>query len=375
MNIVHVSALYHPFLGGLEVAVQKVAENQAILGHNVYVLTSDQYFADGQRVEQLNGVEVHRISSLKLHYPFLIVPIEEVNTLLKEADVVHGWGHTYYFAYRMLAKAKKLGKFTATYFIGVDYLKQHYNPLIRSFGFKYQESITRRTVKVSDLALVTNEYERDILEKKYSIKSIVLPHGVDALYFKTPNLAKSFREKYKVDGRIIAYIGRIHPTKGLDLLVRAFIEVSRTEPDVILLIAGKGDMRYLEKCINLAKKFSMEDKVRYLGYLSEKDKIGLIDSSEFVILPSRHAGESYPLIIDEVKARGKPLVVTNYGALPNMVVNFVEGMVVNADVSSLSRGIKYVLSNSRSFQVLSKLYAWSEVAEKLVTLYKEYSIL
>jgi glycosyltransferase involved in cell wall biosynthesis len=143
---------------------------------------------------------------------------------------------------------------------------------------------------------------------------------------------------------------------------------------VILLIAGSGDVKYLDKCVNLANKFRLGDKVKYLGYLSEEDKIGLIDASEFVVIPSRHAGESYPLIIDEVKARGKPLIVTNYGALPNRVVNSIEGIVVNADASSLARSIEYALSNSRSFKVLSKPYTWSEVAEKLLTIYEEITV-
>jgi glycosyltransferase involved in cell wall biosynthesis len=371
MNIVHISTLYFPFLGGLEVAVQKIAENQAKLGHNVSILTSNQYASDRCKVEQFNGVKVYRIGSLGLHYPFLTVPVEEVNDLLKEADVIHGWGHTYYFVYRILTKAKKLGKPTVTYFIGVDYLKHHYNPLIRFFGFRYQKSITKRMVKVTDLALVTNDYEKNILEKKYGIESTVLPHGVSVQYFETPNMARSFRERYGVEGKIVAYIGRIHPTKGLDLLIKAFIEVVKHESDVVLLIAGKGDIKYLDKCINLAKRFGVEDKVRYIGYLSEEDKIGLIDASEFVVIPSRHSGESYPLIIDEVKAREKPLIVTNHGALPNRIVNSIEGVVVNANVSSLARGIRYALSNSKSFKVLSNLYTWSEIAEKLVTIYKD----
>jgi glycosyltransferase involved in cell wall biosynthesis len=369
MNIVHISTLYFPFLGGLEVAVQKIAENQAKLGHDVNVLTSNQYASDRCKVEQLNGVKVHRIGSIRLHYPFLTVPIEEVNDLLKEADVIHGWGHTYYFVYRILTKAKKLGKPTVTYFIGVDYLKHHYNPLIRFTGFRYQKSITKRMVKVTDLALVTNDYEKNILEKEYGIESTILPHGVSELYFKTPDMARSFREKYKIEGKIIAYIGRIHSTKGLDLLIKAFREVAKHEADVVLLIAGKGDIKYLNKCINLANKFGIGDKVKYLGYLSEEDKIGLIDASEVVVIPSRHSGESYPLIVDEVKARGKPLVVTDYGALPNRIVNSIEGVVVNANVNSLARGIRYALFNSRSFKILTNLYTWTEIAEKLITIY------
>jgi len=194
---------------------------------------------------------------------------------------------------------------------------------------------------------------------------------VDAQYFETPNMARSFREKYGVEGRIVAYIGRIHPTKGLDLLIRAFIEVVKYESDAVLLIAGKGDVKYLNKCINLARRFSIEDKVKYLGYLSEEDKIGLIDASEFIVIPSRHTGESYPLIIDEAKARGKPLVVTSYGALPHRIKDLVEGVVVDADVDSLARGIKYALSNVNSFRVLEVPHTWSDVAERLITIYEE----
>ena len=371
MEIVHVSTLYYPFVGGLEVAVQRVAEGQAKLGHEVQVLTSNCY-TEGQRgVSELNGVLVHRVVSLKLRYPFLTIPLEGAEGALRRAEVVHGWGHNYYFVYKMLARAKELGKPTVAYFIGVDYLKRHYDPLMRFFGSRYQELITKKMVKVSDLALVTNEYEGMVLEEKYGKKPMVLPHGVDELYFKIPNMARRFREKYGVEGRIVAYIGRIHPTKGLDLLIKAFGEVSRAEPDVTLLIAGKGDAKYFEKCMNLARRSGLEGKVRYLGYLPEEDKIGLIDASEFIVIPSRHAGESYPIVIDEAKARGKPLVVTSYGALPHRVKDLVEGVVVDADVDSLARGIKYALSNVNSFRVLEVPRTWSDVAERLMTIYEE----
>ncbi|MEM4005191.1 MAG: glycosyltransferase, partial [Desulfurococcaceae archaeon] len=134
--------------------------------------------------------------------------------------------------------------------------------------------------------------------------------------------------------------------------------------------AGKGDARYLKKCMKLVRVLGLENRVKYLGYISEEDKIGLIDSSEFVVIPSRHAGESYPLIVDEVKARGKPLVVTSYGALPHRIINLVEGIVVNADIHSLARGLHYALQNQYSFRITSRPLTWKEVADKLLNLYQ-----
>ncbi|MEM1983582.1 MAG: glycosyltransferase family 4 protein [Sulfolobales archaeon] len=370
MRIAHISTLYHPFVGGLEFAVQQVAEEQAKLGHEVLVITSDASGAP-RGIETINGVTIVRVKSVKSRYPYFIIPKEFPREALKGIDVFHGWSHTYYFVYELSKYSKSvLRKPLALYFVGVDYLRKHFNPVIRLLGYQYQRAITKRFIDLVDLAIVTNDYERRALRERYGLESVVLPHGVNEQYLKTPNMENYFRSKYGVGGRVIAYIGRIHPTKGLDLLIKAFAEVSKKEPDVVLVIAGKGDARYLKKCMKLVKALSLESKVKYLGYISEVDKIGLIDSSEFIVIPSRHAGESYPLVVDEVKARGKPLVVTNYGALPHRIIQPVEGLVVNADVHSLARGLLYALLNKCSFRILSRPLTWREVAEKLLNLYQ-----
>jgi len=366
LKIAHVSTLFYPFIGGLEKAVQRVAEEQAKLGHEVYVITSHIYAEDRPKAER-GLINIIRVDSWKNPYPYLIIPREIPEDILKSVDIVIGWGHTYYFVYRIIKEAKeKFKKVVGVYFIGVDYLRHHYNPLFRVLGYQYQKWITKRLAKVVDIAFATNEFERELLKERYSLEASMLPHGVDDIYFKLPDMANQFREKYGIKGRIIAYIGRIHPTKGLDLLIKAFAKISEAEPDLILVIAGKGDSRYLRKCLGIAKKLGIGDKVRYLGYLPEEDKIGLIDASEIIVIPSRHAGENYSILTDEVKARKKPLVVTNYGALPYRVRNMIEGVVVNADVESLVRGIKWALDNLHIFKVVEAPQTWSEIAKKLI---------
>jgi glycosyltransferase involved in cell wall biosynthesis len=371
MKIVYISTLFypHPNVGGIEKAVKEISYEQAKMGHEVHIITSSHRLRNKRNQETYYGVTIHIVKSLQIHYPQLTIPLEFPSKIISQADIICGWDPTYYFVYKLTKISKKMNKPVAVYFLGVDSLRRHYNPIIRFIGRKYEEMVNMNIAN-ADLALVTNDYEKNILKERYGIESTVLPHGVDAQYFEMPNMERSFRRKYRVEGRIIAYIGRIHPTKGLDLLIRAFIEVVKHESEVTLLIAGKGDVKYLDKCMNLVKKFGVENKVKYLGYLSEEDKIGLIDASEFVVIPSRHSGESYPLVIDEVKARGKPLVVTNYGTLPNRIVNYIEGIVVNADANSLAKGIEYALSNSRSFRILMKPYTWNKIAEKLLALYE-----
>ena len=366
LKIVHVPTLFSPCVGGIEIASQKIAEEQAKLGHEVYVVTSDACIENRPRIER-NLITIVRVKSWNILYPNIvnfITPKEIPVNILKDADVVVGWGHTFYFVYKVLNEAKKVRTSITLYFIGVDYLRHHHSPTFRLFGYQYQKFLTKRLAKIVDIAFTTNEMEKELLKERYGLDSYVLPHGVDEMYFTLPNMARYFRGKYGIDGRIVGYISRIHPAKGLDLLIKAFAKISSLDKDFILAVAGKGDMRYLKKCLNVAKKLGIANRVRYVGYLSEEDKIGLIDASDVIVLPSRHAGESYPLIIEEVKARGKPLVVTNYGLLPFRVKNMVEGVVVNADVDSLAEGIRFALDYIDSFKVAELPRRWKNIAKE-----------
>jgi glycosyltransferase involved in cell wall biosynthesis len=372
MRILHVSTLYEcDNVGGLELAVKKVAEAQARLGHEVMVLARDCKSHSHSLLKEVNRVEIYRIKSFSVYSPYLTFPLESFDDeVFKSVDIVHGWGgQNYYFVYKALKKAKDFDKRTVNYFIGVDYLRYHYNPFMRFFGYLYQKNLTKRVSKLVDLALVTNEYEKYILEKIYKKKAIVLSHGVDEIYINTPNLAQLFRERYKIpeSSKIIAYIGRIHKTKGLDILIRSFQKIAEEIKDVELIIAGKGDPTYLNRCLKIAKKLNINKKIRYLGFISEEDKIGLIDAADVVVLPTRHAGESYPLIMDEVRARRKKLLVFSVNpsiASYNFVIP-VEGME-----DLITKILEALEFKNNKLKDHSKPLLWDEIALKLVNLYE-----
>ena len=341
MHVVHISHSYYPVLGGKERALQRLTEELVKLGHEVHIITAIHGAEHRPREEVLNGVYIHRVRSWKLCYPDLMIPREAPRDVIERADIVHGWSQNSYFTYKVCREAKKLGKPVIMYFLGVDYLKHHYNPFIRLFGYPYQKWITKKIVKITDLALVTNEYEKKLLKEKYGINAVVLPHGIDEIYLRLPNMAKYFRERYSIESRIIAYVGRLHPTKGLDLLIKAFAEVVKQVPDTILVVAGKGDEKYLKECMKLAKKLGIENKIKYLDYVPENDKIALIDVAEVIVLPSKHAGESYPLIISEVIARQKMIITTCKGTLPYLGESII---VVEPRVHSLANTIIHLLT-------------------------------
>jgi len=374
LRIVHVSTLFSPFVGGLEIAVQKVAEEQAKFGHKVYVITSDAFAEDRPKVEE-GIITVLRVRSWKNPYPYLIKPKEAPEEILREADIVFGWGHTYYFVYDILKKAKiKYKKPTVQYFIGVDYLKHHYNLLIKIIGYQYQKLLTKKFIKIINLALVTNEYEKRILKEKYNIDAVVVPHGIDEKYLKLPNMADIFREKYNIDGKIIAFIGRIHPTKGVELLINAFAQVVKKVPDTLLVIAGVGDEKYLRKCLKMASNLKIRERIKYIGRIPEEDKIALIDASEIIVLPTKHAGESYPLLVNEVLARRRRFIITRGSIASKWIEESGIGIVTDADPRSLAQAIVNELERGVTVTKNVKIPTWKDVASELLELIRCYEL-
>jgi len=369
MKIVHVFHNYYPVLGGLERAIQSLAEELAKMGHEVHVITSRFGAESRPREELINGVYVHRVKALRLHFPDLTIPVDLLKRVLKDADIIICWSQNSYFTYKICKYAKEIGKKLVVYFIGVDYLEHHYNALIRVLGRLYQKLITRKIVNLTDIALVTNNDEKRLLRERYSIDAIVLPHGIDEAYLKLP-MTDNFKKKYGAEGSIVAFIGRIHPTKGLDLLIKAFIEVATKVPNTVLVIAGSGDEKYLEKCMRLAERLGVKERVKYVGRISEEDKIALIDASDVIVLPTRHAGESYPLLVNEVLARGRRLIMTRGSIASKWVEESGIARVVNAEPRELAQAIidelKLENDSAKSIRKSVKILTWRDIAYRLL---------
>jgi glycosyltransferase involved in cell wall biosynthesis len=372
VKIVHIHHHFWPVVGGLERVIQSIAEELVKLGHENLVVTSKIDAKDRPSEEVINGIYIHRVKALRLYFQDLTIPMEIPIRVLKEADVIICWSQSSYFVYKVCREAKKLGRFLAVQFLGVDYLKYHYNPLLRMPGYIYQKLITKEMSDLADIALVTNEYERSLLKEEYGLDAVVVPHGIAEVYLELPGMDEGFRRKYNVKGKIVAFIGRIHPTKGLDLLIKAFAEVAMKVSGAVLIIAGSGDERYLGKCLKLARILGVEEKVKYIGYISEEDKIALIDASDTVVLPTKHAGESYPLLINEVLARGKKLIITRGNIASRWIEESGIAKVVNPDPQELAQAIIDELNSESNTEIDSnktvKILTWRDIAYKLLEL-------
>jgi glycosyltransferase involved in cell wall biosynthesis len=125
----------------------------------------------------------------------------------------------------------------------------------------------------------------------------------------------------KADGPVVL-VARLHPLKGIDVLLRAAVGMVRAEPDFRLEIAGDGAHRpELER---LADELGLRAHVRFLGEM--RDVAGLLSRARLFVLPSYSEGVSLTLL--EAMAVGLPVVATRVGGNPEVVVPGETGVLV-----------------------------------------------
>ncbi|MEM2153031.1 MAG: glycosyltransferase family 4 protein [Nitrososphaerota archaeon] len=377
MKIVHTYHSYYPVLGGLEKVVQKLAEEQAKLGHEVHVITSYSSAKDSPAEEELNNVYVHRVKAWRLHYPDLTIPRGLNESLLKEADVVHAHSQNSLFNMIIVKRAKSMGAKIAIHFMAVNAFKDHPSVLVRSLGPMYGEWMVKEALKVADLKLVKSFRDMMILRDIFEVKANDLhyvPDGVNEELLTMPSLESEFRRRYNLNDDIVLFIGRLHPLKGIEVLLKAIPYVIREKQNVKFVFIGPGNPK---RYIRIANKLGIGDRALFLGFVDEHTKMGTIDSSVCLVLPSIcDYVEVYPMVISEAWARGKPVVASSVGGISYRVKHMVNGILVPPkDPKALAEAIlklleDRMLATKMGLEGKRELKTWSEVASVLVNLYK-----
>ena len=123
--------------------------------------------------------------------------------------------------------------------------------------------------------------------------------------------------------RILLYLGRLHPKKGLDTLLDAFHKLSSEKE--ILVIAGPVDEKdpFHRKLKN--KSIRLGDRVVWAGMLEGREKWGALGCADALILPSHQ--ENYGMVVAEALSVGLPTYISNKVNLWREVINYKAGVV------------------------------------------------
>jgi glycosyltransferase involved in cell wall biosynthesis len=376
MNVVHIHHHYYPVVGGLERAIQGLAEELAKLGHEVHVLTSS-FGAEGRPEEEvINGVHVHRVKGLRFGFPDLTYPLHYPSKVLRNADLVHGHSQNSLFVIKMVERAKKLGVKVVLHFMAIDSLKDHPNFLVRPLAFYYGKRNTRKALKLADMPLVRSIRDLEILGESYGVEAQYLPDAVPEHYFTVEKAnPNKFRERFRIgQEKLFLYVGRVHKLKGPHVLVEAMKHLGK---DYAAVFIGP-DGGYLEKTLSLARRLGVEDRIYYLGYVDEETKIEALDSAVALVLPSiTDYVEVYPMVISEAWARERPVIASKVGGVPYRVKQGVNGLLVDPlNPKALAEAMARLAEDEELAEEMGKngrreVFSWREIAKKSVQLYEQ----
>lgn len=123
-------------------------------------------------------------------------------------------------------------------------------------------------------------------------------------------LSQAFLSEYpELSGkRILLFLGRIHPKKGCDLLLRAFANIATEQPDLRLVFAGPDSDGYQEELEKIAQSKGVQDRVIWTGMLSGDQKYGAFYASDAFVLPSHQ--ENFGIAVAEALSCGAPVLIS-----------------------------------------------------------------
>jgi glycosyltransferase involved in cell wall biosynthesis len=223
--------------------------------------------------------------------------------------------------------------------------------------------LTRYFYTHADAIVTYGEHVRQfLLELGVADERIfVTKHAVDnELYSKdvSPTELAKLRRKLDISSnqKVVLYLGRLVPEKGLDFLIEAFARLDRD--DTALVIVGTGSERQrLEK---LVKKKSLDDQIRFTGYVAPQKTVLYYALAYVYVLPSittERFKEPWGLVVNEAFNQGVPVIATDAvgAAAGGLLQNKKEGFIVpEQDSITLSNKLEEILDNPEQRKVFSQ---------------------
>jgi D-inositol-3-phosphate glycosyltransferase len=259
----------------------------------------------------------------------------------------------------------------------------------------YRVDGERKVIQFADRLVVATPAEQSQLEFLYRTdtrKMVTIPPGVDTSHFY-PIPADEAKAVIGVPpkDRLLLFVGRIEPLKGVDTLIRAMAYVHENElltdcpdcPHYLAVIGGdpnlsnqdmSGEMARLK---NLCEELGIGDTVIFLGKRSQDSLPYYYSAAEVVIVPSHY--ESFGMVALEAMACGTPVVASQVGGLAFLVQDGVTGYVVpDGDPAALGDRLAQLILNPDLRQKLGEQatfyaqdYAWENITSRMKTLYND----
>ncbi len=217
-------------------------------------------------------------------------------------------------------------------------LEPSFLPIVR-YALERSDSITAVSMHLREKTLQNFTCRRDIE---------VIPNFVDTEQYKR-NTNGAIKQKLAPNNeKIIAHISNFRKVKRVTDVVRVFKEIS-DKIDAKLLMIGDGPEA--SQAENLCREFGLCSKVRFLGQQSGLPEI--LSAVDLFLLPSQ--SESFGLSALEAMSCGVPVIASNIGGIPEVVVHGETGYVAEmGDTERMGRYAVELLTNEKKWNAFSE---------------------
>ncbi len=382
MNICIVTWEYSPrIVGGIARHCEGLAKALVKMGHSIDVITLD--FPGASQYEEVEGVKIHR-TSIELGHPSFIAWVfifnhfmeKKIAMLSKDVkfDVIHI--HDWLVA---------LAGIAAKHYLKIPLvLTLHSTEVGRALGLNNPDSYLIdgiewwATYESKRVIVTSNSMKREVEEHFHlpQSKIDVIPNAIDTSKYHVEVDREAVKRRYGIapDSRIVLFIGRLVPQKGVEYLIKATPKIVSNHPNAYIVIVGDGWLK--EHLLSLA--LSIKHKISFLGFLSDSELIELILSSDVLVVPSIY--EPFGIVALEGMAAGVPVVASNVGGLAEIIEHDRTGVLVyTGDANSIAWGVNRILSDSNYARWLvenakrkvQEIYSWDAVASRTVEVYEK----
>lgn len=189
----------------------------------------------------------------------------------------------------------------------------------------FKTTFTRLVLRNANLVIALTQDMRLRMQQICDVRAVIIPNGVRIESFSGLSREKSRKNLNILENeKIITFVGRLVPEKGVKYLIRAMTSINRNVPDARLLLIGDGlDRLYLEK---LTQELKLTNTITFVGMVSNEKVPSYLASSDLFVLPTLSEGLS--IVILEAMACGLPVITTTVNGLPEIVKDGENGLLV-----------------------------------------------
>jgi glycosyltransferase involved in cell wall biosynthesis len=374
-NVRWVEVVSHldPKYGGLSAAVPSLGER---LGRETgldvqlaaFCAQGEEFRPDGFDDEQLSYWPVGRAEWMKDH-----TLRERFEAMLRGADGVHIHGLWEQSTAIAAKTARKLG---VPYVLSAHGMLEPWalaNKRLKKMV--YAALIERNNVqRAACLHALTKAEAEQYVRFGATSPIAVIPNGVDIPKIKDATL---FLKKYPRAGgrRLVLFMARLHPKKGIDMLLEAWNAVTNQHQDALLVVAGPDADGMRARLEQFCSEHFISDRVLFTGMLQGAMKWSALAASECFVLPSFSEGLSVGVL--EAMGMGLPVLITKPCNMPE-VEEYRTGWQIKANEEALATALEEMLGNPPSKNALigrlgarlvATRYAWSTVATQMQDVY------